>query len=606
MRRLKVVVRFTKKLFSLLTKEERRKLYLLFIFILVMAFLQTVSIASVIPFLNVASDPGAIESNRFLSYTYNLLGFQGKNQFIIFLGVVVLAFIFLSNGFRAATTWFQNRYAWGRYHTLSKRLLSSYMDRPYSFFLDRNSSELSENILQEVNRVIISLLLPGLRVLAKGTVSIFIFTFLMVRNPIVATLVTFFVGGIYSILYVVSRKYQKVFGEARHEANQGRFKSVREAMDGIKSIKIFGKEEVFLDRYSEQSWKYTINQARHHILRRIPKFALEIMSMGTIMVIALSLLAIRGELRSIITPLGVFAFAGYRLMPALHQVFSGLSALHFNQAALESVHKDIKAEKTKESGHNPAIHTKEKKLILEDKLELDNVTYYYPNASQPSLRGVNMVIEANSIIGIVGSTGSGKTTTVDVILGLLVPKEGKILVDGEDIHQGGLKNWQANLGYVPQSIYLADDSIERNIAFGVPDEIIDEEKVISAARKANIHDFIHSELSEGYGTEVGERGVRLSGGQKQRIGIARALYFDRQVLILDEATSNLDRSTEESILNNVHQESSKTVITISHRISTVKPCDSIYVLNKGEIANSGTYEQLNKRSEVFQKIADSA
>ena len=306
------------------------------------------------------------------------------------------------------------------------------------------------------------------------------------------------------------------------------------------------------------------------------------------------------DVTSILPTLTVYVFAIYRLMPALQNIFSAVTSIRSNEASLNTVYQDIQSSSVPEMVDRDTLPT----LPFRDRLELKNVTFTYPNMEQPVLEDFNISIRANTSVAFVGSTGSGKTTTVDLLLGLLSPEKGSLVVDGVPVTPENTPNWMKNLGYVPQVIYLNDDTVARNIAFGVHHTKVDRAAVERAAKLANIHDFIVDDLPQGYDTAVGERGVRLSGGQRQRLGIARALYHNPEVLILDEATSALDGVTEENIFKAVDNiGKSKTVIMIAHRISTVRNCDTIYLLDHGRVAAKGSYDELIASSPQFRAIA---
>jgi ATP-binding cassette subfamily C protein len=331
-----------------------------------------------------------------------------------------------------------------------------------------------------------------------------------------------------------------------------------------------------------------------------------VVAFGGIVLIAVYLIAVQENIRQVIPMLGLYAFAGYRLMPALQQAFKGIASARFNIAALETLHRDLQecadaaagtiANRTQEETSAP--------LMLNDRLVFDSVSYTYPGAKEPTIQKLSMEILAHTTVGFVGKTGSGKTTTVDLILGLLQPQAGLIAVDGMPLRDGTIRRWQQNIGYVPQQIYLSDDTISRNIAFGVKEEDIDMEAVRDAARRAHIYDFVEKELPDRWNTVVGERGVKLSGGQRQRIGIARALYHHPSILVFDEATSALDQSTEARVMEAIYElDDNHTIIMIAHRLSTVRRADNIVMLERGRKVGEGTYDELAQRHPKFQSMA---
>ena len=472
-----------RKVLALLSKGERRQLFLLGIAILGIGLLQMTSLVSIMPFLSVASNPSTIESNMVLHWAYEFFGFTSTNQFLFVLGLAVLAILLISNASIAAVTWLRLRYVWMRNYTLSRRLLHSYLDRPYSFFLGRNSADLSKNILSEIQQVIVGLVMPGLQVLASVIVALLIVAMLLVIDPLLAVLIAAATGGIYGAVYGLSRGYLAQIGRKYVLANEARYQSATEALRGIKEIKLLGREDVFLKQYAASSERLAVYQANSGAIAQVPRYALEVITFGTILSATLYLLITRGTLQEAIPVLGLYVFAGYRLMPAFSNIFSGVTTIRFNAAALNNLYDElVSASDAPTTGENSTHQQhREDRLPLKQKLELREATFYYPGTTKPALEQVSLAIDANTTVGLVGRTGSGKTTTVDILLGLLVPQMGTLLVDKVDIYDGWMRAWQNNLGYVPQFIYLSDDTVAANIAFGVPKERIDNEAVQRAA-----------------------------------------------------------------------------------------------------------------------------
>ena len=588
------------KLYALLDPSERRRFYLLLPAVTAMALLQVVGIASVLPFLALVTDPTVVETNALLSRVYDLLGFASLRSFLVFAGVGALALLIVSNGFTAFVEWLLLRYSWNLNHDLSVKLLREYLAKPYVFFLDRNTSSLATNILSEAKQAVRGFVLAALQLLSRGIVTLFVLALLVSLYPLLALMTFGFLGAAYGITFLFVRRGMAESGRLRSQADRARFQAASEALSGIKDIRILGREEPFLRRFARHSRVYEKQMARQQVIASVPRYAFETIAFGGMLLIVLVLL-LRGQgVQDIVPTLGVFAFATMRLLPALQSLFAALTALRFSTPSIDVLHRDLEA-----LGRRPQPSRPAAPLPFRESIELRNVRFTYPGAPKPVLDGFDLRIEANTTVGLVGATGSGKTTTVDILLGLLEPEEGQLLVDGVPITEENRRAWQANLGYVPQQIYLADDTIAANIAFGVRPEEIDMAAVERAARLANVHDFIVSELPDGYETVVGERGVRLSGGQRQRLGIARALYHDPKVLVFDEATSALDNVTEESIFRAVSElGKSKTIVMIAHRMSTVRGCDVIYVLDRGAVQAQGTYDDLLATSPLFRAMVD--
>jgi ATP-binding cassette subfamily C protein len=594
-----------RKLFSLLTRRERRNLYILFVAVLLMASLQVASVASIMPFLSVASDPSVIQENEYLRWAYTTLGFDDDRSFLIALGLGALTILVVSNLFIILTRWAMERYSWGRNHSLSRRLLRSYLYRPYEYFLTRNSSELGKNILEEVREVTDQMLKPTLRGVAKAVVALFIVGFLVYFDPIVALMVTVVLGAAYGVIYLLVRRQLDKRGEARVEANTKRYQFVGEAFGGIKEVKIQGKEEAFLDLYDDPSERYAWNQALYRVIKKAPRYIIEMVAFGGIILIAVYLIAVQESIQQVIPVLGLYAFAGYRLLPALQEAFHGLASARFNIAALNKLHRDLQGlSKADAPSSGESGETSTPPLVLDEELALREVSYTYPDANRPAIKDLSLTVPARSMVGFVGKTGSGKTTAVDLILGLLRPRAGEVTIDGVPLRTENLRRWQRTLGYVPQHIYLSDDTVARNIAFGVAKDQIDTEAVRKAARRAHILDFIEQDLPNRWETVVGERGVKLSGGQRQRIGIARALYHEPSVLVFDEATSALDQSTEASVMEAIYDlEGEQTILIISHRLSTVQRADNIFMLEEGRKVGEGRYEELLEEHSKFRSMA---
>lgn len=589
------------KLYTLLSSRDRKKLFFLIFVIIFSSFMGVTGIASIMPFVSILSNPESIHTNKYLSWFYDNLGFTDVNTYMLYAGVALLCVFLVSNIFLAFTKWFSIRFVRFVSYNLSRRLLLKYLSKPYEFFLRRNSADLTKNLFSEVSQVVTGILRPATEALAQGVLATAILTFLIIVNPLMAFIAFGVMGGLYIVIFVSIRKKLIRVGKQRVLANKERFGIANEALGGIKDVKLLGKESVYLQRFSEFAMKFEISQAATQIFSKLPKFVLEFVAFGGMLAIALYLFAINSEIDEILPLLALYAFAGYKLMPALQEVFRGLTEVRGNMSSLDVLYEDLKDTRLDKEDLGSALP---EPLEFRSSLLMKNIQFTYEGTSTPVVSDIDIEIKTNTTVGFVGTTGCGKTTAVDIILGLLIPQEGQIVVDGVPVTPENLRNWQRNLGYVAQYIYLADDTITRNIAFGVPDEEIDMESVIRAAEIANIHDFIENNMKDGYETVVGERGVRISGGQRQRIGIARALYNDPSLLVLDEATSALDNVTEHAVMEAIDTLArKKTIILIAHRISTVKKCDVIYLLDKGKIISSGSYDELMANSEEFRTIA---
>lgn len=587
-----------RQLHRILSPRERRQVLLLVPLLCATALVEVAGIASVLPFLAVVADPAAIERHEALSWLYQAGGFADTRSFLIALGVLMFCFVVGSNALTALSTWAILRFSWMRNHTVAVRLLEGYLAKPYTFFLERHSSDLGKNLVTEVHNVVAGILVPAMQIAAKGLAGLAVLALLVYVDPVLAALTALVLGGVYAAIFLAIRRRQREMGKSRLAANKSRFEIAAEAFGGIKEIKLLGRETDVLRRFKRPSAEFASATAKNAVVAQLPRFALEAIAFGGIVLMVLYLLGTEQRFDTILPTLGLYAFAGYRLMPSLQQVFQGLTSIRFNSAALDHLLEDLPATLPRRSAKvEPA-------LPFRHSIRFRNVTFGYPTAKEVLFRNLNLEIAAGSSTAFVGETGSGKSTLVDLILGLLRPQAGAIEIDGVPLTEENLRRWQRNVGYVPQAIFLANDTITRNIAFGLPDADIDREAVERAAQAAAIEDFICHELPAGYETVVGERGVRLSGGQRQRIGIARALYHDPAVLVFDEATSALDTVTEEAVLEALGELArSRTIVMIAHRISTVRNCDRIVVLAAGRVEEAGAYAELCRSGGRFRRLA---
>ncbi len=593
----------SRRVFALLTRRERKRLGLVLGAMIGAAMFEAAGIASILPFLSLIGSPDLVQTNAILNWFYTTLGFRSVNRFLILVGFMVLAVLLISNFLSALTSWALLRFSWMRNNSLSLRLLTVYLGQPYPFFLTRNSSTLSRNILGEVQQVVQGILVPGMQMIAKGLVVLFILGLLVSVNPAIAAMVVVFLGSAYGVIYLIVRRRLTVIGKERLDANRNRFRTAAEAFGGFKIIKLLGIESYFVKRYAAHSFVYADRSARSAVIAMVPRYALETIAFGGILMVVLYLLLTGQDLAQMLPILGLYAFGGYRLIPALQAVFNGVANIRFATASLEALEEDLRdnSDIAQELRLPRALP---EPLRLANRIELRHVSYRYPETSRSVVDDIDLTIPVGASVALAGRTGSGKTTIADLILGLIEPESGEILIDGVPLDRENVRSWQHSIGYVPQDIYLCDDSVVRNIAFGVPDEEIDREQVQRAAQIANIHPFIVNELPDGYDTTVGERGVRLSGGERQRLGIARALYRDPSFLVLDEATSALDGATEQAVYEAIRAATkAKTSLIIAHRLATVTDCDVICFIENGRIAAKGTYTELLEASPDFRRMA---
>ena len=439
---------------------------------------------------------------------------------------------------------------------------------------------------------------PLIDLAANSMVTIFIVILLVIIDPKLLLIVLLSLGLAYGLIYKFTITFLKRLGKNRTKNNQLRFLAINEAFGAIKEIKLGGLEKNYIDRFSDSAQIYASSNSYALSIEQIPRFILEAIAFGGIMLLLIYLMTQTGSFDSALPIISLYVFAGYRLMPALQMIYRSITLITYSRQAVNTLVKNFKElEKVK-------LNQDESFLSLKKDITLNNIYYSYPNSSKKALKDISLVISSKTTVGLIGSTGSGKTSMVDIILGLLEPEEGTFKVDGNLINKKNLRSWQRSIGYVPQHIYLTDDTIAANIAFGVDLKNIDQKKVEKVTKLANLHSFVTEELPNKYQTKIGERGIRLSGGEKQRIGIARALYCNPQLLILDEATSALDNKTESTIMDAIDSlRRDITIIIIAHRLSTLKNCDKIFKLHKGEIINQGKFDEMVelKSSIVMEK-----
>jgi ABC-type multidrug transport system fused ATPase/permease subunit len=588
-----------KKLLFLLSPKELKSATLLLVMIIIMALLDVIGVASILPLMTVLTNPDLIETNIILNNMFHFsksFGVENNQQFLFVLGIISFTTIITSLTFKAITTYVQAQFILMREHSIGKRLIEGYLHQPYAWFLSRNSAEIGKTILNEVAQVVGNGMKPFMELIAKSFVTLAIVTLLVIANPKIAMIVGFTLGGLYLFIYWLVKNFLRNSGKVRLKNNNLRYLIVSEAFGAAKEVKVGGLEETYIKNFSVAAKVFAQTQASVQVLSELPRYILEAIAIGGVLVALLTMEEL-GNFYKVLPILSLYIFAGYRLMPALQQIYNSIAKISFVGASLDALIEDLKNLKPFTE------HQRQGSLSFNKMIELRNVDYNYPNASRTALKNINLKISAQSTVGLVGATGSGKTTIVDIILGLLEPEKGTLEIDGKVIMKLNSRSWQRSIGYVPQNIYLSDNSIAANIAFGVEPKNINQGLVEKAANIANIHKFVIDELPKKYETKIGERGVRLSGGQRQRIGIARALYHNPKVLILDEATSALDSQTEKAVMEAVaHLDKNITIIIIAHRLSTVKKCDNIFYLEKGELKAEGNFNELIKINKNFSDM----
>jgi ABC-type multidrug transport system fused ATPase/permease subunit len=570
-----------KKLLYLITIKERKNAAFLLLMIILVSLVDLMGIASILPFMAVVTNQSLIETNEVLKFFFNFLsifGVKNYNQFLLALGIIVFLLLILSLFLKAITSYFKTLFIYMLEYSISKRLIEKYLHQPYSWFLNRNSADLGKNLLSEVQNVTHGGILTLIDLIGSSIVTISLLFLITLVDPVLTIIAGVLLIGTYLIIYFFLNNYIDHLGKERTINNLLRFKVVSEAFGAIKEIIVGGLEKTYIKSFSKSSKIFSKTQAISQAIALLPRYILEAIAFGGILLIIIYFIFQKGNLNYALPIISLYVFVGYRLLPSLQQIYSSFMQLTFIESALNKLYDDTKI-------LIPIFKDQDQDILKFNKsITLSNIYYSYPNSSRTALQNINLTIPIKSKVGIVGPTGSGKTTTIDIILGLLEPQKGTLKVDGKVITNKNVISWQRIIGYVPQQIYLTDDTIAANIAFGVDSNNIDQLSIERASKIANLHEFIINELPEKYQTIVGERGVRLSGGQRQRIGIARALYFKPKLLILDEATNALDNQTEQAVMDSISNISKDiTFIKITHRINIVKNCDIIFKFEKGSL-----------------------
>ena len=593
-----------KELYSLLADEQRKKLLRLQGLVVLMAFAELGSVLSIGPFMALVGDMSQLQGDGVVAEVYRLSGLQDPRTFLFWIGVGVLVALALAATISMFTIWRLSMYGARVGAELSSRLYKHYMHQPWLFHASGSSSQLTNQIAQECTRITNGIINPFIQMNARIVMAALMAGAIFVFNPAVAITGLVIFASAYMAMYRIVRQRLIRNGGTITEAQRLRFKLMGEGFGGIKDALLLGRQQVFTDRFEKASARFADAQGKTQVMSQVPRFIMELVAFGSVIFLILYLLAAHdGNLGTILPLLSVYALAGFKLLPAFQQIYTSISQIRGNLVAFEGLRDDLRAS-ARTSFQSALKENGGEHLTPRKSIELKNIQFTYPGKAEPALRDLTMTIGVNQAIGLVGASGSGKSTVIDILLGLIHPETGELMIDGSPVKKQQLRAWQNSLGFVPQSIFLADSSIRENIAFGLPPELVDEEKVQRAATMAHLDELL-AELPDGLSTRVGERGVQLSGGQRQRIGIARALYHDADVLILDEATSALDGITEKLIMDAIHDFSGKkTIIMIAHRLTTVKQCDVIFMMSQGKAVDSGTFDELAARSQVFQRMAN--
>ena len=574
---MKTIIDVINKIRIIYNKKQQIKFSFLFVLIVISGFLELIGISLILPFINVVINPEIIITNKYLNFAYKFLHITNTTKFLIFLAFLLIAVYIFKNLYMLIVYYFQYKILYDAQKDISLKLIKFYINQPYSYHLNINSSEMVRIITQDTNNC--SMFLTNMFVLlTELIVLILVIGFLFYINKVVTTILVVLFICIFIGIFKGIKPKLKIFALNNQKYHAVMIKWIQQSLGAIKDIKILQKEQFFINKYYDSSVKFTSAQKYFNFLGQLPRLLIESFVISVILSVIIFLLLKGINASEIIIQMAVFAMAAFRLMPSMNRMQIAVNLLMFFKPSLDVVYRDLK--NTNVVGYVEIDN--DKILNIKKNTCISNISYKYPNTDKYIFKNISLNIQKGKSIGLVGHTGAGKTTMIDVILGLLNPTEGSIIVDGVDVHKNK-KSWFSKIGYVPQFIYLTDDTIKNNILF-YDDENVSEDKLNTVIEQAQLKEFIDS-LPKGLETIVGERGIRLSGGQRQRIGIARALYKKPEILVLDEATSSLDNETEKAVMQAIERLYGKiTMLVIAHRLTTIEKCDEIYEIKNEKLS----------------------
>ncbi len=577
-----------KKLGYIFSGKEKLQIGLLMIMVVAGSFLELMAISVFSPFIDLIMDMDSLEDSTVMSFLYHFLHFTDTRHFLVFLSAGIIAIYIVKNVYIIVEKNIIYKFSYRIQRTMSTKLLKAYMREPYTFHLNKNISVLQRSMQEDTDQFTKGII-HSLEMVAEICVCVAIGIYLFIVSKSITIVVVALLLFCLAVFSYISKRYSSAWGRQGQQYKSKIYQWMNQSLGGIKEIKVLNREESFIRQYDEQFAGYVRVLRLNRLIGTIPKYIIEMVCMtGLLTAVIVKILFGQKSLDAFVPQLAVFAVAAFRLLPSVGKINEHLSAVLYARPSLDLIYDDLTEIDKEDVARQPA----DENWRFRDKLEIRNVTYAYPDGEVNVIEHADFTIKRGTTTAFIGASGAGKSTMVDILLGLLPPQYGKIYADGMNIYKN-LATWQKEIGYIPQTIYLSDDTIRNNVAFGVEEAQIDEEAVIRALQQAQIYDFTES-LPNGMDTYVGDRGVRLSGGQRQRIGIARALYHDPEVLVLDEATSALDNDTESAVMEAIDRlHGHKTLLIIAHRLTTIRNADVIYEVGNGSV----TYKE---KQEVFE------
>ena len=596
------MLKIIKNFFSMLTAGQRKSFYILQILVISMTIAEIASIASIVPFMAIVGDPSLLQKENLLGTLYIKSNLASPYEFIFYLGFIVLGILTISAFISIFITWRLAIFSTKIGVEIGDSLYSHYLNQDWLFHTRGSSSSLTKKISTDTARLTTEFILPLMYLNSRLCLTLIVVLILLIYDPLVLTICLVIFSGGYFFIFKIAQTKLEINNKNISNMFLERYKLMNSGFGGIKEVLLMGKSSNFIKLFTTAGNKLAYSQGVNKAIALVPRYFMELM--GFTFMISLVLYLISKSqgvlfLASILPILSIYAIAGIKLLPALQQIFGAITTIKGNLSAYKSIEEDLKNINTqvkKKIEANKQVWSKHNEICLK------NITFNFTEKKFFTINNVSLTIKPNTSVGFVGKSGSGKSTIIDIITGLIEPQQGEITIDGIPLNKKNLRTWQNKIGIVPQPIFLLEGSVAENVAFGISHDLIDYQQVKKVLKLAYLEEWL-SGLENGIHTKVGERGIQLSGGQRQRIAIARSLYYEPDVLIFDEATSALDRITEKTIMNSIDDFSGKkTLIMISHRLTTVQKCDQIFIIDKGAIIDSGTYQELLKKNEQFKKM----